>query len=105
MAQHEAERRRALKITSRQNPLVQRARAVRDGKEPGLIFIEGLRLSEEALRAGLEFEAALFTDRVAQDERGAGVLAGLQTAGARVVEVSASVFASIAATKSPQGLA
>jgi len=44
-----------MKITSRQNPLVQHARAVRDGREPELIFVEGVRLAEEATSAGLQF--------------------------------------------------
>src|SRR5205085_3211627 len=94
-----------MKITSRQNPLVQRARAVRVGREPELIFIEGVRLAEEAARAGLQCETALYTDRLAHDERGAKLLDALRATNARVVEVSESVFASIADTKSPQGLA
>jgi RNA methyltransferase, TrmH family len=94
-----------MKITSRQNPLVQRARAVRSGREPELIFIEGVRLAEEAARAGLSCEAALYTDRIAHDSRGAKLLAELRNAGVHVVEVSESVFASIADTKNPQGLA
>jgi TrmH family RNA methyltransferase len=94
-----------LKITSRQNQLVQHARTVRDGRVPELIFIEGVRLAEEAVRAGLKCETALYVGRLAHDERGAKLLDALRAANARVVEVSESVFASIADTKSPQGVA
>ena len=37
-------------ITSRANALIRRARAVRAGKARELIFIEGVRLCEEAVR-------------------------------------------------------
>ncbi|PYS91821.1 MAG: hypothetical protein DMF64_10805 [Acidobacteria bacterium] len=94
-----------MKITSRQNPLVQHARAVRDGREPELIFVEGVRLAEEATSAGLQFEVAFYTNRVARDERGGRLLDALRKANTRVVEVSESVFASVADTQSPQGLA
>ena len=38
-------------ITSRDNSFVKRARAIRDGKNREQIFIEGLRLCEEAVQA------------------------------------------------------
>jgi len=38
-------------ITSRDNSLLRQARAVRDGKLDDLIYVEGLRLSIEALRS------------------------------------------------------
>ena len=47
-------------ITSRDNSLLRQARAVRDGKIDELIFIEGLRLCEEAQRSNLDIEAVLF---------------------------------------------
>ncbi len=46
-------------ITSRDNPLARRARAVRDGKDQALIFVEGVRLCEEAARARLAIEELL----------------------------------------------
>jgi hypothetical protein len=36
-----------LKITSRDNPKIKKARKVRDGAIENLIFIEGLRLAEK----------------------------------------------------------
>lgn len=45
-----------MQITSASNERIKHARRVRDGREPGLIFIEGLRLAEEAVRSGLSIE-------------------------------------------------
>jgi hypothetical protein len=49
-----------LMITSRDNSLLRRARAVRDGKADDAIFVEGLRLCEEALRSDLAIGAVIF---------------------------------------------
>ena len=56
-------------ITSRDNSLLRRARAVRDGKIDELIFVEGLRLCEEALHSGLHIEAVVYSEEIAQKER------------------------------------
>ncbi len=46
-------------IVSRANPLLKRARAVRAGREPGIGLLEGRRLIEDAVAAGVELEALL----------------------------------------------
>jgi TrmH family RNA methyltransferase len=91
-------------ITSRQNPLAQRARAVRERGAEGLIFVEGLRLCEEAARSRLGVEDILFTEEFASNERGARLLEELRGAGARLAEVSEGVLDSVADTKTPQGI-
>jgi TrmH family RNA methyltransferase len=91
-------------ITSRQNTLIRRARAVSKGLEKDSIFIEGLRLSEEAARSGLVCEDVLYTERFAEDERAARVLAELKRGGARLTIVGEGVFASLGDTKHPQGI-
>lgn len=53
----------AMQITSASNERIKHARRVRDGREPGLIFIEGLRLAEEALRSKLTINAAFLVER------------------------------------------
>jgi RNA methyltransferase, TrmH family len=93
-------------ITSRDNALVKRARAVRDGRVREQIFVEGLRLCEEASRA---FGAgrildAIHTERVTQEERGARLLGALRAAGARTALVSEAVFSSLSDTTAPQGI-
>jgi RNA methyltransferase, TrmH family len=92
-------------INSRDNPLVKRARAVRSRKLDGLIFVEGVRLCEEALGASLKIEDVLCTERLAQDERGAQLLQALGRVCERIAFVSEQVFASVSDTKSPQGIA
>ena len=46
-------------ITSRKNQLAQQARSVREGRERESVFVEGLRLCEEALLAEVAFDFAL----------------------------------------------
>lgn len=91
-------------ITSRKNPLAQRARAVRDGRERSLVFVEGVRLCEEALRASVEFEAVLYTQSLAQDERGASLLQKLRGVCHNAQAVSEDVLESVSDTKTPQGV-
>ena len=91
-------------ITSRQNPIAQRARATRAGRVENLIFVEGLRLCEEAARSRLNVESVLYTEKIISDERGSALLDELLRAGAQPTEVSESVLESVAETKSPQGI-
>ena len=91
-------------ITSRHNPLAQRARLARDGRDAGLVFVEGLRLCEEAARSGLAAEVILFTERLTRDERGTQLLTALRERASAVSEVSETVLASVSDTKTPQGV-
>lgn len=91
-------------ITSRKNPLVARARGVREGREKGLVFVEGVRLCEEAAGAGVEFDFALVSPSVEESERGAALVRRLRESGQRLVRASESVIASVADTKTPQGV-
>ncbi|MDT7542889.1 MAG: methyltransferase, TrmH family [Acidobacteriota bacterium] len=91
-------------INSRQNSLARRARAVRERDVEGLIFVEGLRLCEEAARSRLYVEDILFTEKFASDERGARLLEELRRVGARAAEVSEDVLDFVADTKTPQGI-
>jgi TrmH family RNA methyltransferase len=93
-------------ITSRDNALVKHARSVRDGKDARQILVEGLRLCEEANQAlgADDIQEVIYTERIAQDTRGAKLLGSLKLSGARRAIVSQSVFASISDTKTPQGI-
>lgn len=93
------------KITSKQNPLVKRFRRVRMGLERGFVFIEGVRLLEEALRAGTRFESVAFTPSVEARERGGELLEALRQVPCRGANVSPQVMQNIADTKTPQGVA
>src|SRR5260370_232801 len=91
-------------ITSRDNSLLRRARAVRDGKEPDSIFVEGLRLCEEALASGLNIEAVIYSDQFAQKARPALLINALENTGAKSASVSEKLLESISYTKTPQGI-
>jgi RNA methyltransferase, TrmH family len=91
-------------IISRDNSLLRQARRVRDGKETELIFIEGLRLADEALLSGLEIEAAIFSDEIARKDRVTSTLEQLEAVSARTATVSEKLLESISYTKTPQGI-
>jgi RNA methyltransferase, TrmH family len=91
-------------IISRDNSLLRQARRVRDGKVTELIFIEGLRLADEAVLSGLEIEATIFSDEIARKERVTSTLEHLETVSARTATVSEKLLESISYTKTPQGI-
>ena len=91
-------------IISRDNSLLREARAVRDGKESELIFVEGLRLCDEALRSGIRIEAVIFSEEIAKKEKAAKLLEELEAVCDRFGEVSESLLASVSYTKTPQGV-
>lgn len=93
------------KITSRQNPLVKRFRAVREGQERHLLFIEGIRLLEEAIEAGLHFEAVAFSDRLQATSRGVELYQKILHLSCRGALVANSVLDAISDVETPQGVA
>jgi RNA methyltransferase, TrmH family len=93
-----------MKITSRDNSLLRQARAVRDGKVDDLIYVEGLRLSVEALRSSLQIEAVIVSEELSRKERVAETIAELSQASRRVASVSEKLLESISYTKTPQGI-
>jgi TrmH family RNA methyltransferase len=91
-------------ITSRHNPLIRHARAASKGAAKDTLFIEGLRLCEEAARAGLVCEEAFYTEKFAADARGARLLDDLRRLNPRFTLVSEQILASLGDTKTPQGI-
>jgi TrmH family RNA methyltransferase len=85
--------------------LARLARAVRDGRVKDSIFIEGLRLCEEAASAGVEIEALIYTERIALDERASKLIQRVKPLAQRTAVVSQQVFGSISDTRTPQGIA
>ena len=71
-------------ITSRDNPLLRLARSVRDGKTPEFIFIEGLRLCEEALGSGISLEAVIVSDQLAAKPKAAALIENLTAVSKRI---------------------
>src|SRR5215211_15616 len=91
-------------ITSRDNSLLRQVRAVRDGKIEELIFIEGLRLCEEAYRSELAIEAVVVSEELLRKERAAAVIGELSRVSKRVASVSEKLLESVSYTKTPQGI-
>jgi TrmH family RNA methyltransferase len=94
----------AMKITSRDNSLLRRARAVRDGKITESIFVEGLRLCEEALSSGLKIEAVVYSEEIVRKERAAQLIGELGGHCDAVISVSEKLLDSISYTRTPQGI-
>jgi RNA methyltransferase, TrmH family len=91
-------------VTSRDNSLLRRARAVRDGKADGSIFVEGLRLCQEALSSGLKIEAVIYSEEIARKERAAPLIRELAGVCDKLASVSEKLLTSISYTKTPQGI-
>jgi RNA methyltransferase, TrmH family len=91
-------------ISSRDNSLLRQVRAVRDGKIEEQIYVEGLRLCEEALRSQLEIEAVVVSEELLRKERVAGVIQELSQASKRFASVSEKLLESVSYTKTPQGI-
>src|SRR5712691_2609146 len=93
-----------MKITSRDNSLLRRARAVRDGRVEESIFVEGLRLCEEALISGLRIEAVIYSEAIARKEKAARLIEELGKVSEKVASVNERLLASISFTRTPQGI-
>lgn len=92
------------KITSRDNAKLKYARKVRDGREDDAIFVEGIRLAEEALRSGVRIHECLVSSKALKNERVETVTSQLIDAGVTINEVSDDLFSTISDTENPQGL-
>jgi TrmH family RNA methyltransferase len=79
-----------------------RRRKARD--RHGLFVAEGIRAVEELLRSPLELRGLLTTTALADDPRGAALLAAAGAREAPVLAVDAAAFDSAAETESPQGV-
>jgi RNA methyltransferase, TrmH family len=100
-----AVRTKSERLESRENRWLKRFRAAlqeRPDEQATAVGVEGPRLVEEALRSGLETEALLVAD---SGEKHLSRLKGFLPAGLRVLRTSDRLFASVAGTETPQGIA
>jgi TrmH family RNA methyltransferase len=94
-------------ITSRQNPVVARFRALVDKPDPSgsCVLLDGAHLIRDAQGARLPFEiAAISSSHVASDSEEARLARSLVQAGVEVVEAPDSVFAAMSPVRTPSGL-
>jgi|SRR5579872_1433108 len=91
-------------ISSRDNRWLKRFRACLAGEDDddGLVGVEGMRLVEAALGSGLDVEALLVST---SGERHVGRLSGLVTSDSPILRTTDRLFAGIADTRTPQGVA
>jgi len=92
------------KIESKDNPRLKLARKVRDGLESAFIFVEGVRLAEEAVRSNLAIEFCLFEKGNDAGSRQTDLLDSVWSKTTNIFEVDEALFAAISDTRSPQGI-
>jgi TrmH family RNA methyltransferase len=92
-------------IKSRSNLFVRRLRGlVRNGKEQGLLVVEGVRLCEEALSAGLPVVEAAVTPELAKTERGRRLVEELAYREVTIRWLEPSVMESLSEVETSQGV-
>jgi len=93
-------------ITSRQNEVVKRARALARGKDisgAAVMCVEGIRLLEEALIEGVRFDTVFVSPKIEATERGARLRQDLLLSGNPVLEATDDVLESISDAAGDQG--
>ena len=93
-------------ITSRRNPIVARFRQITRSAAPtgSTVLLEGPRLIDEALAAGVRIDVAAVSTGPATARRSAAVLDRLDPAATRVVRVSPRVMEALSPVSTPSGL-
>lgn len=94
-------------IESSQNPLIKQLRSLhsRGGRQKsGLFLLEGVRLVEAALDAGVSLRHAVYSPQLEDNQRGLACLERIAALGCQPQAISASLFRSLAETEHPQGL-
>lgn len=91
-------------ISSKDNARLKAARQVRDGRDRSMVFVEGLRLADEALRSKLAVRECFVTEKFGESPQGSEVLEIIQDRGISISTCSEAAFRSVADTTNPQGI-
>lgn len=95
-------------ISSTSNARVRLLRSLvdrRSRQDAGLFLVEGVRLAEEVVDAGIRPRVVLFDEAVRQTERGSAVLADLEPVSDWMEAASSAVLAAVSAVQHAQGIA
>lgn len=92
------------KIASRDNQKLKFARAVREGREIGKIFVEGIRLAEEIIKTKINIQFAYFTGKFLENNRGIALIESLVKQNVELFEIENRIFDSLSDTKTSQGM-
>jgi TrmH family RNA methyltransferase len=93
-----------MRISSRQNAIVAKFRAVAHGEIEGLLLLDGVHLVQDALAAGLTFEQTAVD--VGAEDRGdiTRLVAALHAKGIETVTATAPVMGALSPVRSPTGI-
>jgi RNA methyltransferase, TrmH family len=95
----------AAPITSRTNAFVKRLRAFKERRgERDLALVEGIKLLDEALAAGVVVTEAAAASRLRRDARGRRILQSLEARGVAVRDVADEILDSLSETETSQGI-
>src|SRR5947208_3409612 len=87
-------------ITSRQNPIVARYRAVAQGDSDGLLLLDGVHLVNDAVAAGVAIEHAAVDVNASGRHEVARLLASLRARGIDTVTATAPVMGALSPVRS-----
>jgi len=93
-----------LRISSRQNKRLRSVRRARDSREPSLLFLEGRKLAEECLAAGLRPETVVVADVFLKPGGHGGLLDRLSAAGGSLIRVPDWLMNDLSAVQTPPGI-
>jgi RNA methyltransferase, TrmH family len=88
------------RISSRQNAVVKRFRALHTGRNDDTVLLDGAHLLEEALSARVPIEVAAFSESVA----GSALASEVSRAGVTTILVSQPVLSAISPVRQPSGV-
>lgn len=94
----------SITIKSRDNERLKHVRRIRDGNAEGLIFIEGVRLAEEAMRSNIVVEAYFLSETFGGSDRKTSLVDQINLCGHSYTVVADNIFSSISDTQNPQGI-
>lgn len=96
-----------LKITSAANPRIKEAIRLRERRHAegeNLIVIEGMRVIETALSAGVKIHEIFFTNHFGTGKEGRAILKTLAKKGVSIIEIAEPLLRKISDTETPQGI-
>jgi TrmH family RNA methyltransferase len=91
-------------ISSRQNPLVKRLIAVREGRERRFLFLEGIRLILDALRSGIRLEVVAYSPRLLDSDRGRELVEKLKREPCRGAILTDQLMNAVSDLETPPGV-